>query len=291
VYISDGSPVDFIDGFGRGLASLTGGLTKAVTGVVKEPIVGGRKHGVKGFVKGMAKGVGGVVLHPIHGVLGLIHHTSQGVMTLSGISFSYPPPQVRYPRYFSSSFAVTNYDLSAAKANYIFRYLRIALNRNEEYVHHRFVMNSSDSHVIVITTKRIFCVRSNMEDDTHVGRYKDGIERHSKEETLVKKAFVHVPKNQSYELNWEFSISDIREIIVKKRPKEIGFILHGEKKKSFASSFFDYFGLSSSSVISSSVQTSDQSRVNVIDSPVLLTPYNDENAVLDVKRVIETLMK
>jgi hypothetical protein len=292
---SNTPPSDLIEGFGHGLADLSKGITKAVTGIVKEPINGVRREGVKGFLKGVTKGVGGVVLHPVHGVLNLIHHTSEGIMTLSGISFSYIlPPQVRYPRYFGSSCAITAYNIHAAKVNYIFRLLNISLNGNEEYIHHRFVINTFDSYIIIITTERVFCVKSNMGDDTHIGNYRilSNVDTGCKNEAFGAKLFTSVPKGQSYELKWEVKISDIKEIKLKTHPRQINFILHGEKKSTFVSLFFDYIGLPASSVSSTAVvQTADGNRTSIIKSPILQTPFNDESAVLDVKNVIDSLIK
>ncbi|CAK0905864.1 unnamed protein product [Prorocentrum cordatum] len=89
------------EGIEMSLASLAGGFTEALTGLVEQPLEGWDENGAVGLVKGSAQGVIGVVARPIEGVLGAAEKIAQGVEgQVRGASRSYcglrRPPRVNF---------------------------------------------------------------------------------------------------------------------------------------------------------------------------------------------------
>jgi hypothetical protein len=62
-----------------GVFSLMKGIGKGITGVVTEPIKGGKEKGGKGVLTGMLKGIGGLVTKPVAGALDVASKTAEGI--------------------------------------------------------------------------------------------------------------------------------------------------------------------------------------------------------------------
>ena len=54
-------------------------IGKGITGVVTEPIKGGKKKGFSGAISGTVKGLAGLVVKPVTGVLDVASHTAEGI--------------------------------------------------------------------------------------------------------------------------------------------------------------------------------------------------------------------
>ena len=62
-----------------GIGSLFKNVGKGITGVVADPIKGGKKSGFTGVLKGVATGIGGLVTKPVAGVLDVAGKTAEGI--------------------------------------------------------------------------------------------------------------------------------------------------------------------------------------------------------------------
>ena len=72
-------PRDVVEGVGLGFKSLFKSIGKGITGVVTEPIKGGKKKGFSGAISGTVKGLAGLVVKPVTGVLDVASHTAEGI--------------------------------------------------------------------------------------------------------------------------------------------------------------------------------------------------------------------
>jgi len=107
------------EGLGSGVRNLGTGLFEGVTGVVTQPIKGGRKEGGLGVVKGVGKGIAGVVTKPALGVVDVVTKTTEGIANQTK-SAKKTLPRVRPPRYIPETGILTTYNpqLSEAKARF-----------------------------------------------------------------------------------------------------------------------------------------------------------------------------
>jgi hypothetical protein len=62
-----------------GSKELVYGFYDGISGVVTQPIQGGRQSGAAGFAKGLARGLGGLILKPGAGIFGLPAYSIQGL--------------------------------------------------------------------------------------------------------------------------------------------------------------------------------------------------------------------
>ena len=75
----ESQPSNIATGVLRGAGALIKSLFYAILGIFLEPVVGGKKEGFKGAMKGVGKGVIGLVLKPLHGTLDLVTLTARGI--------------------------------------------------------------------------------------------------------------------------------------------------------------------------------------------------------------------
>ena len=59
-----------------GVSTFSKDIFNGVTGVVTDPIKGGRKDGFKGAAKGLGKGILGLIFKPIAGTCSLVSYTT-----------------------------------------------------------------------------------------------------------------------------------------------------------------------------------------------------------------------
>jgi len=72
-------PSNAINGFAQGVFGMGQEMVGALTGMLVEPVKGGRKDGLKGGIIGVGKGLKNLVLRPLKGGLILVDKTSAGV--------------------------------------------------------------------------------------------------------------------------------------------------------------------------------------------------------------------
>jgi len=72
-------PSNAINGFAQGVFGMGQEMVGALTGVIVEPVKGGRKDGIKGGIIGVGRGLKDLVLRPLKGGLILVDKTSAGV--------------------------------------------------------------------------------------------------------------------------------------------------------------------------------------------------------------------
>ncbi|KAF2155263.1 glycosyltransferase family 1 protein [Myriangium duriaei CBS 260.36] len=70
---------DFRSGLKAASKEFGYGLYDGITGLVTQPIVGAKKEGAAGFIKGIGKGIGGVILKPPGGAIALYGYSMKGV--------------------------------------------------------------------------------------------------------------------------------------------------------------------------------------------------------------------
>ena len=73
-------PSNAFNGLTQGLIGMGQEMVGALTGVVVEPVIGGRKDGIKGGIVGLRKGLKNLVMRPLRGGLILVDKTSAGVV-------------------------------------------------------------------------------------------------------------------------------------------------------------------------------------------------------------------
>ena len=89
-----------VDGLGYGIASAVSSIQSGVTGIVKQPMAGARKCGLKGFLRGTFFGLAGAVVKPVSGALDLIARTSEGGKNTATIFDPSLEVRMRNPRAF-----------------------------------------------------------------------------------------------------------------------------------------------------------------------------------------------
>ncbi len=89
-----------VDGLGYGLSSAFRSVQSGVAGIVKQPMAGARKRGIKGFLKGAFFGLTGAVVKPVSGALDLIACTSEGGKNTATIFDPSLEVRARNPRAF-----------------------------------------------------------------------------------------------------------------------------------------------------------------------------------------------
>ncbi|KAF8890233.1 hypothetical protein CPB85DRAFT_263381 [Mucidula mucida] len=77
---STGKVTDFKSGVREGGKSLVHGYYDGITGLVREPVKGGKKEGFVGVLKGSARGMVNATMLPAAGIAGFISQPFQGAM-------------------------------------------------------------------------------------------------------------------------------------------------------------------------------------------------------------------
>ncbi len=99
-----------VDGLGYGLTSAFKSVQSGVVGIVKQPIDGARKRGLRGFVKGAFFGITGAVVKPVSGALDLIARTSEGGKNTAMIFEQNAEVRVRNPRAFYMKYQIVSWE-------------------------------------------------------------------------------------------------------------------------------------------------------------------------------------
>ncbi len=76
---SEDQPFNVASGLYRGVRSMLKEIFGALTGVIIEPIKGGKRSGFKGAMVGIGKGMVGLVVRPVAGTLDLVTLTARGI--------------------------------------------------------------------------------------------------------------------------------------------------------------------------------------------------------------------
>jgi len=106
-----------VDGIGYGLTSAFKSLQSGVVGIVKQPVEGAKKRGLKGFLKGSFFGVTGAVVKPVSGALDFVARTSEGGKNTATIFEQNVEVRVRNPRPFYTKFQIVFFSLLLINQN------------------------------------------------------------------------------------------------------------------------------------------------------------------------------
>jgi vacuolar protein sorting-associated protein 13A/C len=134
-----------------------GGLAKSmvrgVTGVVTQPMKGGKEEGAFGVVKGIGKGTAGLLLRPIGGI---IDFTSSNLTALQQTTSVYNVDikRLRSPRYISVGSGVKPYSSKEAFGLSVFQRVTQGSGSKEVFLAHK-VLEKDPQRVALITNKRI----------------------------------------------------------------------------------------------------------------------------------------
>jgi vacuolar protein sorting-associated protein 13A/C len=166
------------EGIAYGFRDFGIGIYKGITGIVTEPIKGGKKDGALGVLKGVGKGLAGfgfisagvahlspivlkffsmnflrVVLKPAVGAVDLFTRTTEGIKNTTTYFDEKSKAPIRPSRYFPPDKLVTTYHLENSAGQQILKTVEPAEYRKEHYVSHMAV---KEACVLATTARLLF---------------------------------------------------------------------------------------------------------------------------------------
>eukprot|EP01129_Flabellula_baltica_P011592 TRINITY_DN510_c0_g1_i5.p1 TRINITY_DN510_c0_g1~~TRINITY_DN510_c0_g1_i5.p1 ORF type:complete len:2967 (-),score=626.80 TRINITY_DN510_c0_g1_i5:1646-10546(-) len=152
------------EGLAYGVRDFGKGLWSGVSGLVTEPIKGGKKGGALGVFKGIGKGLTGVVLKPTIGVVDIVTRTTEGIKNTATYFENQDKERTRYPRYFDGKTgAIITYEPVKAYGQFLLHTIADGKYEEEDYLYH--VVYSKQGSIILLSDFHIFKLKKDISGD------------------------------------------------------------------------------------------------------------------------------
>jgi len=137
-----------------GAKSFGKGLFHGVTGIVTQPIQGGREQGISGAFKGIGKGVAGAVVKPTVGAIDSVSKVTEGIKNTAMLWDEEEKKKKRLPRFIGSDKAIHEYNEMKAKGQQLLRSIDNGAYKDEWFQSYYRVKDgtllSTDKHVMML---------------------------------------------------------------------------------------------------------------------------------------------
>ena len=124
-----------------------------ITGIVRKPVEGAMKEGVKGFAKGVGKGIVGVVAHPTSGIIDFASSSFQGIQRV--LEMGTEIKRLRPPRRFFPDRVLRPYNRQESEGIFILQEMdQGKYAQTDDYQSHA-VLSSEGNAVLLVTNRRV----------------------------------------------------------------------------------------------------------------------------------------
>nr|P87319.2 RecName: Full=Intermembrane lipid transfer protein vps1301; AltName: Full=Vacuolar protein sorting-associated protein 13a [Schizosaccharomyces pombe 972h-] len=149
-------PVHILYGVTAGAASLYTGVRSGVRGLALQPIIGARRNGLPGLVKGLGKGLVGFTTKPLVGLFDFASSISEGARNTTTVFDERHIEKLRLSRLMSDDGVVYPFQLREALGQYWLKHLDNGRYFKDFYKAHIIIENKV---LVILTNNRILFVQ------------------------------------------------------------------------------------------------------------------------------------
>ncbi|EPY53660.1 vacuolar protein sorting-associated protein 13a [Schizosaccharomyces cryophilus OY26] len=150
-------PVHILYGVTAGASSFYAGIRSGVSGLALQPVLGARRNGMPGFMKGLGKGVVGFTTKPLVGLFDFASSITEGARNTTTVFDERNIEKIRMSRLVHEDGVVHPFDLREALGQYWLKHLDNGRYFNEYYRAHIVIKSQL---IVILTNRRIMFVRS-----------------------------------------------------------------------------------------------------------------------------------
>ncbi|EPX71146.1 DUF1162 domain-containing protein [Schizosaccharomyces octosporus yFS286] len=150
-------PVHLLYGVTAGATSFYTGVRSGLSGLALQPVLGARRNGVPGFMKGLGKGMVGVTTKPLVGLFDFASSITEGARNTTTVFDERSIEKIRMSRLVHKDGVVHPFDLREALGQYWLKHLDNGRYFNEYYRAHIVIKSQK---IVILTDRRVMFVRS-----------------------------------------------------------------------------------------------------------------------------------
>ncbi|WBW72722.1 intermembrane lipid transfer protein, chorein family Vps13a [Schizosaccharomyces osmophilus] len=150
-------PVHLLYGVTAGATSFYTGVRSGLSGLALQPVLGARRNGMPGFMKGLGKGMVGFTTKPLVGLFDFASSITEGARNTTTVFDERNIEKIRMSRLVHKDGVVHPFDLREALGQYWLKHLDNGRYFNEYYRAHIVIKSQQ---IVILTDRRVMFVRS-----------------------------------------------------------------------------------------------------------------------------------